>query len=131
MAKKNSAWLKVPDCAWIGLCEGLLRHGSLCIAMAKVFLYVEIDVKVGMRTAFIEKLAAHGANVRREDGCERLDILFNTENEDKVCVYEIWSNRAAWDAHMGNSASSAWRPVAEEYVVGENITVMGPAPSPA
>ena len=93
----------------------------------KLFLYVEIDVKAGMRAAFVEKLQAHGANVRQEDGCERLDVLLDTVNGDKVCVWEIWTGRLHWDEHMSNAASAAWRPVAEAYVVGETITVMGAA----
>ena len=96
--------------------------------MAPVYLFVEIGIKPGMRDAFVPKLAAHAAHVRTEDGCEKLDILLDTENDDKVCVWEIWSGKPQWDAHMANAASAAWRPVAAEYVLGENITVMGPAP---
>ena len=93
----------------------------------KVLLFVEISVKPGMRDAFLEKLAAHAAGIRREDGCERLDVLLDTGSDDRVCVWEIWTNRAAWDAHMSNAASAAWRPVAAEYVLGEHINVTAPA----
>ena len=95
--------------------------------MSKVFLFVEIDVKPGQREAFLEKLKAHGANIRKEPGCEVLEIYKDTLSPDRVCVWEIWSDRPAWDAHMVNEASKAWQAVAPAYVHGEKITVMSAA----
>ena len=92
--------------------------------MSKVFLFVEIDVKSGQREALLEKLQAHGAGIRNESGCETLEIFKDTQNPDRVCVWEIWSDRPAWDAHMVNDASKAWQKVAPAYVHGEKITVM-------
>lgn len=98
--------------------------------MAKLYLHVEIDVKPGMRDAFVAKLHTHATTVRQEAGCERLEVLVDTVNDERVCkvfVWEIWTSQPAWDAHMSNAASAAWRPVAQEYVIGESITVMGAA----
>jgi quinol monooxygenase YgiN len=92
--------------------------------MSKVFLFVEIDVKAGQKAAFLEKLAAHAAHIRSEEGCKALEIFTDTQNENKVCVWEIWSNRPLWDAHMVNDASKAWQQVAPAFVNGEKITVM-------
>jgi (4S)-4-hydroxy-5-phosphonooxypentane-2,3-dione isomerase len=92
--------------------------------MSKVFLFVEIDVKPGQKAVFLEKLAAHGVYIRTEEGCEALEIFTDTQNEDKVCVWEIWTNRPLWDAHMVNDASKAWQQVAPAFVNGEKITVM-------
>ena len=89
-----------------------------------VYLFVEIDVSPGKRAEFVEKLTAHGTNVRAEEGCLKLDVLTDTASEDKVLVWEIWANRALWDAHMGNESSQAWGSVASEFVFGEKITVM-------
>ena len=92
--------------------------------MSKVYLFVEIDVKSGQREAFLEKLLAHGAHIRTEDGCENLEIFKDTVSPDRVCVWEIWRDRPFWDAHMVNDASKAWQEVAPAYVHGEKITVM-------
>lgn len=96
-------------------------------AMSKVFLFVEIDVQEGKVEAFLEKLQGHAQGIRSEDGCESLEIYRNSENENVVNVWEIWSNRSAWDAHMANGASKAWREIASAYVLGEEITVMSKA----
>lgn len=92
--------------------------------MSKVYLFVEIDVKSGQKSAFLEKLAAHGAHIRTEEGCEALEIFHDVNDENKVCVWEIWTSRAQWDAHMVNDASKAWQQVAPAFVNGEKITVM-------
>ena len=92
--------------------------------MSKVFLFVAIDVKPEMRDAFLEKIKIHGAHIRTEDGCETLEIFTDSQSPNQVCVWEVWTNRALWDAHMVNAASAAWQKVASEFVNGEKITVM-------
>ena len=92
--------------------------------MSKVYLFVAIDVKPGMRAAFLEKINAHGAHIRTEDGCETLEIFIDSQSPNQICVWEVWTNRAFWDAHMVNAASAAWQKIASEYVNGEKITVM-------
>lgn len=92
--------------------------------MSKVYLFVEIDVKSGMRRDFAEQVRKQGAHIRTEDGCEKLEIFFDTNNENQVCVWEVWTNRELWDAHMVNDASKAWQKIAAEFVNGEKITVM-------
>ncbi len=92
--------------------------------MSKVYLFVEIDIKPGKRDDFLKKIEIHGAHIRTEEGCEALEIFTDTNNPNQVCVWEIWTNRELWDAHMVNDASAAWQDVAKEFVNGEKITVM-------
>jgi quinol monooxygenase YgiN len=92
--------------------------------MSKVYLFVAIDVKPGKSADFLAKIAKHGAHIRTEAGCEALEIFTDTNNPNQVCVWEVWTNRQLWDAHMVNDASAAWQGVAKEFVNGEKITVM-------
>lgn len=92
--------------------------------MSKVYLFVAIDVKPGVRDNFLEKIRVHGAHIRTEVGCETLEIFIDSQSPNQVCVWEVWTNRALWDAHMVNAASAAWQKVAADYVNGEKITVM-------
>jgi (4S)-4-hydroxy-5-phosphonooxypentane-2,3-dione isomerase len=92
--------------------------------MSKVYLFVAIDVKPGRREEFLEKIKVHGAHIRTEEGCETLEIFTDTKNANQVCVWEVWTNRPLWDAHMANAASAAWQKIASEYVNDEQITVM-------
>jgi quinol monooxygenase YgiN len=92
--------------------------------MKKVFLFVAIDVKAGKFDQFVEALSKHIQVIRGEEACEFIEIYRDTQKSDVVNVWEIWSSRADWDAHMVNANSQAWRPIASELVEGEIITVM-------
>lgn len=93
-------------------------------AMNKVFLFVEIDVKPTQVEAFLQLLHKQAEIIRGEAGCESIEIFKNDAQENLVHVWEIWSDKAAWDLHMNNDSSKAWQVVASEFVAGEKITVM-------
>ena len=83
-----------------------------------------IDVRPGKYEEFVEGLSKHIAVIRTEAGCEFIDIYRNTQKENAVNVWEIWSDRPSWDAHMLNANSKAWQAIAKDLVFGETITVM-------
>jgi quinol monooxygenase YgiN len=92
--------------------------------VSKIFLFVAIDVRPGKYEEFAEGLSRHIAVIRTEAGCEFIDIYRNTQKENAVNVWEIWSDRPSWDAHMLNANSKAWQAIAKDLVFGETITVM-------
>ena len=83
-----------------------------------------IDVRPGKFDEFVSKLSQHAAIIRTEAGCEFLEIYRDTQKENVVNVWEIWSDRPSWDAHMVNENSKKWQSVASNLVFGETITVM-------
>jgi (4S)-4-hydroxy-5-phosphonooxypentane-2,3-dione isomerase len=92
--------------------------------VSKVFLFVAIDVQPGKFDEFVSKLSHHAAVIRTEAGCEFLEIYRDTQKENVVNVWEIWTDRPSWDAHMVNENSKKWQSVASDLVFGETITVM-------
>lgn len=92
--------------------------------MSKVFLFVAIDVQPGKFDEFVAKLSQHASVIRTEAGCELLEIYRDTQKENVVNVWEIWSDRPSWDAHMVNENSKKWQSTASSLVFGETITVM-------
>ena len=92
--------------------------------MSKVFLFVAIDMQPGKFDEFVSKLNQHAAVIRTEAGCELLEIYRDTQKENVVNVWEIWTDRPSWDAHMVNENSKKWQSVASDLVFGETITVM-------
>ena len=83
-----------------------------------------IDVRPGKYGEFVAVLSKHISVIRTETGCEFIDIYRDTQKENVVNVWEIWSDRTSWDAHMVNENSKAWQVVAKDLVFGETITVM-------
>ena len=92
--------------------------------MSSLYLFVEIAVKSGKLSGFIEKIESHASHVREEDGCEDLTLFYDTNSQERICVWEIWRDRASWDVHMANSRSKSWSLVAKDFVDGEKITVL-------
>jgi quinol monooxygenase YgiN len=92
--------------------------------VSKVFLFVAIDVQPGKFDEFVAKLSEHASVIRTEAGCELLEIYRDTQKENVVNVWEIWSDRPSWDAHMVNENSKKWQSTASSLVFGETITVM-------
>jgi quinol monooxygenase YgiN len=92
--------------------------------VSKVFLFVAIDVQPGKFDEFVAKLSQHASVIRTEAGCELLEIYRDTQKENVVNVWEIWTDRPSWDAHMVNENSKKWQSIASSLVFGETITVM-------
>lgn len=92
--------------------------------MSKIHLFVTVEIKTGNFDEFISKLTDHVAIIRTEAGCESIEIFAEDENKKEVHLWEVWSNRAAWDAHMSNANSVAWQSVARDLVNGERIKVL-------
>jgi quinol monooxygenase YgiN len=92
--------------------------------VSKVFLFVAIDVQPGKFDEFVAKLSQHASVIRTEAGCELLEIYRDTQKENVVNVWEVWSDRPSWDAHMVNENSKKWQSIASKLVFGETITVM-------
>jgi autoinducer 2-degrading protein len=92
--------------------------------VSKIFLFVAIDVRPGKFDEFVSNLSQHAAVIRTEAGCEFLEIYRDTQKENVVNVWEIWSDRPSWDAHMVNENSRKWQGIAKDLVFGETITVM-------
>ena len=83
-----------------------------------------IDVQPGKFDEFVSKLNRHASVIRTEAGCEFLEIYRDTQKENVVNVWDIWSDRPSWDAHMVNENSKKWQSIASSLVFGETITVM-------
>ena len=92
--------------------------------MSKVFLHVAVDVRPGMYQEFVAQLKNHLTKVESEPGCEYIEIFQNPDQADVVHVYETWTDRASWDAHMSNDNSATWQKIAADLVFGEHIAIL-------
>jgi quinol monooxygenase YgiN len=63
-------------------------------------IIVDFRLKTGARRQFrrlIDQNAKQSAT--REPGCRRFDVLEPVGEEDRILLYEIYADRAAFDAH--------------------------------
>ena len=62
---------------------------------------VEFQLKQGARAEFRSLIDANAdASVRNEPGCLQFDVLEPEGEGDRVLLYEIYADKAAFDAHL-------------------------------
>jgi quinol monooxygenase YgiN len=78
--------------------------------MSAVVLFVEIDTVPGQRDAFLARVREHRGNViKNEPGCQRFDISVPDDGDDKVRLYEVYADQAAFDLHMETAYMKEYR----------------------
>lgn len=87
-------------------------------------LVVNIRTHPETRAAFMEKLAANAAAARGEPGCLAFDVLVHPEDPDRVMLYEIYENEAAFQKHQATDAFKAYLAEAVPMVASRDRTFM-------
>jgi quinol monooxygenase YgiN len=63
-------------------------------------LLVEMRIRPGKRAAFMPLVLENGKrSLEDEPGCTRFDVLAPADGADRVVLYEIYADDAAFDAH--------------------------------
>ena len=90
--------------------------------MSAVVLFVEIDIVAGQKDAFLARVREHRANVRKnEPGCQCFDISVPDDGDDKVRLYEVYADQAAFDLHMETNHMKEYRADTGLMVAGRVI----------
>ena len=64
-------------------------------------IVVDFKVKSGQMAAFRKLIDDNArASVKDEPGCSRFDVCANRKDADRILLYEIYDDRAAFDAHL-------------------------------
>lgn len=78
---------------------------------------VRFDLKPGTRSTFESLVGVNAqASVRDEPGCRRFDVLTPQDATDVVHLYEIYNDRAAFEAHKQTPHYLAFRDATDELV---------------
>lgn len=83
-------------------------------------LIVAIKIKPGHKEAFMESMYgdARGSN-NDEPGCLRFDVLQDTEDPNRIFLYEIYRDEAAVEAHRAAPHYTKWRETVKDWFDGE------------
>jgi len=64
-------------------------------------IVVEFKIQPGKMAAFRKLMDENArASCRDEPGCRRFDVLNSPKDADHILLYEIYDDRAAFDAHV-------------------------------
>jgi (4S)-4-hydroxy-5-phosphonooxypentane-2,3-dione isomerase len=61
------------------------------------------------------------ASVRDEPGCQRFDVLTPTGEKDRVVLYEIYDDRAAFEAHLRTPHFARFNEASAALIAGRSI----------
>ena len=90
--------------------------------MSAFAITVDFTLKPGALASFrklIDKNAQDSCAL--EPGCRRFDVLVPTETDDKVFLYEIYADRAAFDAHLKTQHFDVFNRQSQALVLAKNV----------
>jgi quinol monooxygenase YgiN len=90
----------------------------------KKFFIVELTIKQGQRANLLKYLNQYAIDVRREDGCECLDILIDPQSVNTVILYEIWRDVASQLAHLETSGFAKWKAFSDPLIEGFSVKTL-------
>jgi autoinducer 2-degrading protein len=84
---------------------------------------VEFDIAPGQFAAFMPLMTVNAEASRRDEkGCRRFDVCVPREHKDRVFLYEIYDDEAAFEAHLQSSHFKEFAAATKDMVVGRKIT---------
>ena len=61
-------------------------------------------------------------SARDEKGCKRFDVCQNESNPAEWLLYEVYTDRAAFDTHHQTPHFLEWNQAAQEFVASKKLT---------
>jgi autoinducer 2-degrading protein len=87
---------------------------------------VEFQLKPGARSQFRALIDANAdASVKNEPGCLQFDVLEPEDEGDRVLLYEIYSDKAAFDAHLRTGHFHTFNRDSESLCLSKRVTRCG------
>lgn len=92
--------------------------------MSGFVITVSFRLKPGTMAAFRPLIDANAtASCRNEPGCRRFDVLVPPDDRDHVFLYEIYDDRAAFDAHLRTAHFAAFDRGSAELIAEKTVNI--------
>ena len=91
--------------------------GRICRLAGVIALFVTLDVRPTFREKLLAAITAQAAaSLEREPGCVQFDVCVDTADPNRVLLYEVYEDEAAFEAHGTTPHFTVWRAAADECV---------------
>lgn len=87
----------------------------------KLFFFVEMNIKSDKVESLVDVLNKYAVHVRKEPGCERLDILRDPTSPNSIYLYEIWSDQEAHTEHLESDGFVGWKAYSDPLITTFNV----------
>jgi (4S)-4-hydroxy-5-phosphonooxypentane-2,3-dione isomerase len=92
--------------------------------MGAYVIVVDFRIKPGSKRAFRQLIDANAlASCRHEPGCRRFDVLELPDEADRILLYEIYDDRAAFDAHVKSAHYASFNTASAPHVSEKKVIV--------
>lgn len=82
-----------------------------------IALFVTLDVRPALRERLLAAITAQAAaSLEREPSCVQFDVCVDTADPNRILLYEVYENKAAFDAHRTTPHFAVWQAAADECV---------------
>ncbi|WP_119299663.1 putative quinol monooxygenase [Dongia deserti] len=86
-------------------------------------IMVDFRLKPGARSDFRRLIDENArASCRDEPGCRRFDVLESPSDTDRIVLYEIYDDRAAFQAHVNTSHFARFNEASADLVADKKVT---------
>jgi quinol monooxygenase YgiN len=91
--------------------------------MSGYVILVDFHLRPGERAAFRRLIDENAReSCRSEPGCRRFDVLEPDGEPDRVLLYEIYDDRAAFDAHVRSAHFARFDAASAALVAEKSVT---------
>jgi autoinducer 2-degrading protein len=92
--------------------------------MGAYVILVDFRIRPGTRDAFRRLIDANATDsCRHEAGCRRFDVLELPNEADRILLYEIYDDRAAFEAHVKSPHFAIFDKQSAPLVSNKHVTV--------
>lgn len=87
----------------------------------RLYFFVELKLKQRSASKVVDVLNKYAVHVRKEKGCEKLDVLVDPKLKNTVYLYEIWSNSETHKAHLSSEGFAGWKEYSDPLVTSFEV----------
>lgn len=92
--------------------------------MSRICLVVEFKVEPGTKAQFLEIIGEHAAQtLADEEGCLQFEVCDPLEGEDRVFLYEMYADDAAFEVHKASPILARTRERYADILVSRDVHV--------
>ena len=93
--------------------------------MSGYVILVDFLLKPGSRAEFRRAIDTNaGASCRFEAGCRQFDVVEPSDEPDRIILYEIYDDRAAFEVHLKTAHLAAFE-AASNHLVTKKTVIAG------
>ena len=83
---------------------------------------VTFKLHAAHETAFLERMRQQAAeSMAKEDGCRHFDVCTASDGSNKVFLYEIYSDQAAFDVHVQSDHFKDFDAAVRDWVAEKSV----------